>query len=68
MAAFVEGGHVRTGMEDYVYLRPGELARSNAGMVTQWVETARIWGRPLASPADARGMLGMLGIAARAAA
>ena len=59
MAAFIEGGHVRTGMEDYVYLRPGELAPSNAEMVTQWVDTARIWGRPVASPQDARRILGV---------
>jgi len=59
MQAFVENGHVRTGMEDYVYLRPGELATSNAAMVEQWVDTARIWGRPVASPADARALLGI---------
>jgi 3-keto-5-aminohexanoate cleavage enzyme len=59
MAAFVDGGHVRTGMEDYVYLRPGELARGNEEMVAQWVDTARIWGRPVASPAAARSMLGI---------
>src|SRR5450755_3343712 len=60
MQAFVENGHVRTGMEDYVYLRPGELATSNAAMVEQWVDTARIWGRPVASPADARTLLGIV--------
>jgi 3-keto-5-aminohexanoate cleavage enzyme len=59
MAAFVDGGHVRTGMEDYVYVRPGELAKSNEEMVAQWTETARIWGRPVASPAQARRMLGL---------
>lgn len=59
MTAFVEGGHIRTGMEDHVYLRPGELAKTNADMVTQWVDTARIWGRPVASPAEARRMLGL---------
>lgn len=59
MAAFVEGGHVRTGMEDHVYLRPNELAKSNAEMVAQWVDTARIWGRPVATPAQAREMLGL---------
>lgn len=59
MAAFVEGGHVRTGMEDHVYVRPGELAKTNADMVSQWTETARIWGRPVATPAQAREMLGL---------
>jgi 3-keto-5-aminohexanoate cleavage enzyme len=59
MSAFVDGGHVRTGMEDHVYVRPGELAKSNAEMVAQWVDTARIWGRPVASPAQTRQMLGL---------
>jgi 3-keto-5-aminohexanoate cleavage enzyme len=59
MAAFTEGGHVRTGMEDHVYVRPGELARNNAEMVEQWSATARTFGRPVATPADARRMLGI---------
>jgi 3-keto-5-aminohexanoate cleavage enzyme len=59
MSAFVDGGHVRTGMEDHIYVRPGELAKSNADMVAQWVDTAHIWGRPVATPADARHMLGL---------
>ena len=59
MAAFVEGGHIRTGMEDHVYVRPGELAKDNAEMVTQWVDTARIWGRPVATPEEARRILGL---------
>jgi 3-keto-5-aminohexanoate cleavage enzyme len=59
MAAFTQGGHVRTGMEDYIYLRPGELAKTNAEMVEQWVATARIWGRPVATPAVARELLGI---------
>ena len=59
MQAFVQGGHVRCGMEDYVYLRHGELATSNAQCVEQWTETSRIWGRPVASPHDARKLLGI---------
>jgi 3-keto-5-aminohexanoate cleavage enzyme len=59
MLAFTQGGHVRTGMEDYVQLRPGELAETNAAMVEQWVATARIWGRPVASPDKARELLGI---------
>ena len=59
MAAFTEGGHVRTGMEDHVYVRPGELARNNAEMVEQWAVAARTFGRPLATPVEARGMLGI---------
>lgn len=59
MQAFTKGGHVRCGMEDYVYLRHGELAKSNAQSVEQWVQTAKIWGRPVASPAEARKLLGI---------
>ncbi len=59
MSAFINGGHLRTGMEDNVYLRAGELATTNAEMVEQWVHTARIWGREIATPSDARKMLGI---------
>jgi 3-keto-5-aminohexanoate cleavage enzyme len=59
MQAFVQGGHVRCGMEDYIYLRDGELATSNAQSVEQWTQTAKIWGRPVASPSDARKLLGI---------
>lgn len=59
MVAFTSGGHLRTGMEDHVYLRPGELARTNAEMVEQWVQTARIGGRPIATVDDARAILGI---------
>jgi 3-keto-5-aminohexanoate cleavage enzyme len=59
MNAFVDGGHIRTGMEDHVYVRPGELAKDNAEMVAQWVDTARIWGRPVASTTEARRILGL---------
>jgi 3-keto-5-aminohexanoate cleavage enzyme len=60
MQAFVQGGHVRCGMEDYVYLRYGELATSNAQCVEQWTETSEIWGRHVASPNEARKLLGMM--------
>jgi 3-keto-5-aminohexanoate cleavage enzyme len=59
LLAFAQGGHVRTGMEDMVYLRPGELAATNALLVEQWTATAQIWGRPIATPKIARQMLGI---------
>lgn len=59
MAAFTGGGHVRTGLEDASLLRPGAAAPSNEAMVAQWAATARTWGRPLASPAEARALLGI---------
>ena len=61
LLAFAIGGHVRTGMEDFVYVRPGVLARSNAEMVAQWVETATIWGRPVATAQQVRESLGIHG-------
>ena len=57
--AFTHGGHVRTGMEDMVFLTPGILAQTNADMVAQWVKTAAIWGRPVATPDQARSILGI---------
>ena len=59
LLAFAQGGHVRTGMEDMVYLRPDELAATNALLVEQWTATARIWGRQIATPKIARQMLGI---------
>ncbi len=57
--AFTHGGHVRTGVEDIVYLAAGRLARTNAELVQQWVKTAALWGRPVATPGEARSMLGI---------
>lgn len=59
LLAFALGGHIRTGMEDCVWLRPGVLARSNAELVAQWADMAELWGRPLASAAQARALLGI---------
>ncbi len=55
------GGHVRVGMEDNPYLGPGQLARSNAELVEKIVRIARELGREVASPAEARAILGMRG-------
>ena len=55
------GGHVRTGLEDNVYYRRGELARSNAQLVERVVRLAQELGRPVASPDEARRMLGVRG-------
>jgi uncharacterized protein (DUF849 family) len=55
------GGHVRVGLEDSLYLAPGRLATSNA----EQVEAARALvegaGARLATPAEARAMLGIGG-------
>jgi 3-keto-5-aminohexanoate cleavage enzyme len=53
------GGHVRTGLEDVVYVAPGEYARSNAQLVTRAVAMCDAVGRPVATPAQAREILGI---------
>lgn len=57
--AITLGGHVRVGMEDNVYYRKGELAESNAQFVRRAARIANELERPIASPAEAREMLGL---------
>ena len=59
MLAIVLGGHVRVGFEDNILLRRGELAGSNAQFVQRVAAIARLLDRPLASPDEARSMLGL---------
>ncbi|MBM7553993.1 3-keto-5-aminohexanoate cleavage protein [Thalassobacillus pellis] len=51
------GGHVRVGMEDSVYFRKGELAKTNAQFVTRIVNLAETLGREVATPDEAREIL-----------
>lgn len=53
------GGHVRTGFEDVRYLGPGELAKSNAQLIARVAGAARAAGREVATPAQAREILGL---------
>jgi len=57
--ALLLGGHVRVGLEDNVYYRRGELARGNAQLVERAVRLARELGRDVATPQQARQMLGL---------
>lgn len=57
--ALILGGHVRVGLEDNVYYKRGELARSNAQLVERAVRLAHELGREVATPAQARAMLGL---------
>jgi len=59
MLAIAMGGHARTGLEDNLYYRRGELARSNAQLVARLTRIARECGREPATPAEAREMLGL---------
>jgi 3-keto-5-aminohexanoate cleavage enzyme len=61
MLAVAMGGHVRVGLEDSIYVRRGELAKSNAQLVERVVTMAELVGRDVASPADAREILGLKG-------
>jgi 3-keto-5-aminohexanoate cleavage enzyme len=53
------GGHVRVGFEDNIYYRKGELAESNAQLVARVARIAKELDRPLATPDEARHMLGL---------
>ena len=58
-AAMILGGHVRVGFEDNIFLRRGELAKSNAELVRKVANIARELERSIASPDDTRQMLGL---------
>lgn len=53
------GGHVRTGFEDVLYYAKGEKAASNAQLVERVAGMAKRAGRAVATPAQAREMLGL---------
>ena len=55
------GGHVRVGLEDNLMISRGVLARSNAEQVTQIREIVEGMGRRVATPSEARDMLGLKG-------
>ena len=55
------GGHVRVGFEDNLYLRKGVLAPSNAELVEQAARLVRTLQREVATPEEARAMLGLRG-------
>jgi uncharacterized protein (DUF849 family) len=57
--SFLNGGHVRVGMEDNVYISKGELCRDNAQLVTKARQIVELLGGELATPAEARTMLGL---------
>ena len=57
--AIALGGHVRVGFEDNVWYRKGELATSNAQLVARIARIAREMERPVATPAEAREILGI---------
>ena len=57
--AVLLGGNIRVGLEDNLYLERGKLAPSNAALVAKAVKIVEVLGCALASPNDARQMLGL---------
>jgi 3-keto-5-aminohexanoate cleavage enzyme len=62
MAAIIDGGNVRVGFEDNVYLSKGVLAKSNSELVAKVVRMAKELGREIATPTEARKILGLKAI------
>lgn len=60
MLAIQMGGHVRVGFEDNVYLEKGVLAKSNGELVEKVVKMAKLFGREIAKPDEARKILFLL--------
>lgn len=57
--AIVMGGHVRVGLEDNVYIEKGVLTKSNGELVEKVVRLAKELGREVATPDEAREILGL---------
>ncbi len=60
--SIIMGGHVRVGMEDNIFIEKGVLAKSNAELVEKIVRIAKELGREVATPDEARKILGLKGI------
>ena len=54
------GGHARVGFEDNIYISKGVLAKSNGELVEKVVRISKELGREIASPNEARKILGLL--------
>ncbi len=59
MMALIMGGHIRVGMEDNIYYQKNVLAKNNAQFVERIVRIAREYGREVATPREAREILGV---------
>lgn len=57
--AIITGGHVRVGFEDNLYISKGVIAKSNGEQVEKVVRLAGELGREIASPSEARAILGL---------
>jgi len=66
--AWLLGGHVRVGLEDNVFIEKGVLARDNAHLCEKAVTIVENLGGVIATPTEARGMLGLAATTSRGAA
>jgi uncharacterized protein (DUF849 family) len=57
--SYAMGGHVRIGMEDTLYINKGELVKSNRELVEKAVDIVQKLGGDMATPDEARQMLGL---------
>jgi 3-keto-5-aminohexanoate cleavage enzyme len=53
------GGNVRVGTEDYPFIRPDVPAKHNGEIVARAVQVAKVLGRGVADPSEARKILGL---------
>lgn len=59
--AILMGGHVRVGLEDNLYLRRGRKFKDNAEAISRAADLVRSLNREVATPAEARRLLGLAG-------
>lgn len=59
MHSIAMGGHVRMGIEDNIYYRKNELAKSNAQLIKRAVRIAKEIDRPIATVKQTREILGL---------
>lgn len=59
MQSCMLGGHMRVGLEDNVRLPNGELAKGSYELVECAVKVANLLGRPVATPDEARKIMGI---------
>jgi 3-keto-5-aminohexanoate cleavage enzyme len=57
--SILTGGHVRVGFEDNIYVEKGVMAETNAVLVEKVVRLAKELGREIATPQEAREILGL---------
>ena len=59
LTAMVNDGHIRVGFEDNIYYHKNVIASSNAQLVARMSRIAGEIGRPIATPDQARQILGL---------